>query len=219
MRTRGINVQQIVLAAALLAALLWNLAQAAEIRAVDLQTGPTGTRAELRVDREAEYRLISLANPDRLVVDLPASRAAGKLALPAPAGVVKTIRSGQPEPGTLRIVFDLSEPVAALKPRYEAGPEGTRLVIEWPGDGQADPIARIAAASAGVTKQTAGSSAAAHRVAAQRRDVMPSHASGCPQAPPTPISVAVMSTARGPAPPGTPRWRWGAPAGPGPRRP
>ncbi len=148
MRTRGINVQQIVLAAALLAALVWNLAHAAEIRAVDLHSGPTGTRAELQVDREAEYRLISLANPDRLVVDLPASRAVGKLALPVPAGVVKTIRSGQPEPGTLRIVFDLAEPVAALKPRYESGPGGTRLVIEWPGDGHADPIARIAAASA-----------------------------------------------------------------------
>src|SRR5690606_9476004 len=100
---------------------------------------------------ETDYRLITLANPDRLVVDLPAGRATGKLVLPAPAGVVKTIRRGQPEPGTLRIVFDLSEPVAALKPRFEAGPGGGRLVIEWPGDGHADPIARIAAASATVT--------------------------------------------------------------------
>jgi len=160
MRTRGINVQQIVLAAALLAALLWNLAHAAEIRAIELHTGPTGTRAELRVDGEAEYRLISLANPDRLVVDLPASRAAGKLALPAPTGVVKTVRSGQPEPGTLRIVFDLSEPVAALKPRFEAGPDGGRLVIEWPGDGLGDPIARIAAASAAIKPQTTGTAPA-----------------------------------------------------------
>ncbi|WP_298578076.1 N-acetylmuramoyl-L-alanine amidase [uncultured Luteimonas sp.] len=196
MRTRGINVQQIVLAAALLAALLWNLAQAAEIRAVDLQTGPTGTRAELRVDREAEYRLISLANPDRLVVDLPASRAAGKLALPAPAGVVKTIRSGQPEPGTLRIVFDLSEPVAALKPRYEAGPEGTRLVIEWPGDGQADPIARIAAASAGVTKQTAGSSAAAPTSVAQTPAPQPASDPSAASAAATSRLVAAMATAQ-----------------------
>src|SRR5690606_29879212 len=155
MRTRGINVQQILLAAALLAALLWNLAHAAEIRAIELHTGPTGTRAELRVDGETEYRLISLANPDRLVVDLPASRAAGKLALPAPAGVVKAVRRGQPEPGTLRIVFDLAEPVAAIKPRFEAGPDGARLVIEWPGDGHADPIARIAALSAAVSPAAA----------------------------------------------------------------
>src|SRR6185369_8248849 len=44
-------------------------------------------------------------------------------------------------------------PVAALKPRLEAGADGTRLVLEWPGDGKAvaasdndsDPIATIAA--------------------------------------------------------------------------
>ncbi|MGY1409728.1 N-acetylmuramoyl-L-alanine amidase [Luteimonas sp. A611] len=167
MRTRRINVQQIVLAAALLAALLWNLTHAAEIRAIELHAGPTGTRAELQVDGEAEYRLISLANPDRLVVDLPGSRVAGKLALPTPAGVVKTVRRGQPEPGTLRIVFDLAEPVAALKPRFEAGPGGARLVIEWPGDGHADPIARIAAASSAATPKVQDTAAAAPPPAAQ----------------------------------------------------
>ena len=148
MRTRGINLQQILLAVALLAALAWNLTHAAEVRGVGLETGPTGTRAELMLDGSAEYKLISLANPDRLVVDLPASRAGTALALPAPAGVVKAVRRGQPDPGTLRIVFDLAEPVAALSPRLESGADGARLVIEWPGDGHDDPIARIAVASA-----------------------------------------------------------------------
>ncbi|MDH7452476.1 N-acetylmuramoyl-L-alanine amidase [Luteimonas composti] len=190
MRTRGINVQQVLLAAALLAALLWNLAHAAEIRGIELQTGPTGTRAELRVDGEAEYRLISLANPDRLVVDLPASRAAGKLALPAPAGVVKTIRSGQPEPGTVRIVFDLAEPVAALKPRYESGPGGTRLVIEWPGDGQDDPIARIAAASAGATARRTAAQPAANAA-------VPAAPAVEPQPPaPDPSAASAAATSR-----------------------
>lgn len=145
MRTRGINVQQILLGLALLAALVWNLAHAAEVRGVRLDNGPTGTRAELQLDREAEFRLITLANPHRLVVDLPGSQLAGGAALPPAAGVVQGVRSGKPEPGTVRIVFDLAAPVAAMKPRYEAGPGGTRLVIEWPGDGPVDPIARIAA--------------------------------------------------------------------------
>jgi len=148
MRTRGINFQQILLGLALLAALVWNLAHAAEIRAVQLDSGPTGTRAELQVDREAEFRLISLENPHRLVVDLPGSTLAPRIALPPAAGVVQTVRSGKPEPGTTRIVFDLAAPVVALKPRYETGPQGTRLVIEWPGDGHGDPIAQIAAATA-----------------------------------------------------------------------
>ncbi|TYT25162.1 N-acetylmuramoyl-L-alanine amidase [Luteimonas viscosa] len=147
MRTRGQDVQQILLGLALLAALVWNLAYASEIRAVQLGSGPTGTRAELQVDREAGFRLITLQNPHRLVVDLPGSQPAGKLALPPPAGVVKAVRSGQPEPGTTRIVFDLAAPVVALEPRYETGPQGTRLVIEWPGEEHGDPIAQIAATS------------------------------------------------------------------------
>src|SRR5690606_36255227 len=147
MRTRGLNVQQILLGLALLAALVWNLAHAAEVRAVQLGSGPTGTRAEVRVDQEAGFRLISLQNPDRLVVDLPGSRAAASLSLPPAAGVVKAVRAGQPVAGTTRIVFDLAAPVVALKPRFESGPDGTRLVIEWPGDGHPDPIAQLAAAS------------------------------------------------------------------------
>jgi len=148
MRARGINFQQILLGAALVAALVWNLAHAAEIRGVQLGSGPTGTRAELKLDAQAEYRLITLANPHRLVVDLPGSRLAGKPAMPAAAGVVQSVRSGQPEPGTARIVFDLNAPIVALKPRFETAADGMRLVIEWPGDGQAgDPIAQIAAAS------------------------------------------------------------------------
>ena len=58
--------------------------------------------------REAEYKIISLANPDRLVVDLPASSAGRGLKLPAGAGMVKAVRTGQPVPGTTRIVFDLA---------------------------------------------------------------------------------------------------------------
>src|SRR3546814_6694450 len=48
--------------------------------------------------------------------------------------------------GTTRIVFDLRAPVVALKPHFESGAGGTRLVLEWPGDSAGDPIARIAAA-------------------------------------------------------------------------
>jgi N-acetylmuramoyl-L-alanine amidase len=164
MRARGINLQQILLGVALLAALAWNLAKAAEINELRVSAGATGTRAELSLDAETEYRLIPLSGPDRLVVDFPGSRLAPKVALPTAAGVVTAVRTGQPTPGTTRVVFDLSTPVVALAPRFEAGPAGTRLVLEWPGDHGApvstgvaaaaqatstvaDPIARIAAAT------------------------------------------------------------------------
>ncbi|MCD9029965.1 N-acetylmuramoyl-L-alanine amidase [Luteimonas sp. BDR2-5] len=143
-----------MLAIALVAALCWNLAYGAELRGVDLGTGPTGTRAELKLDARAEFSVISLADPHRLVVDLPGTRLRGGVTLPGGKGVVQAVRSGQPVPGTTRIVFDLASGVVAPQPWIEDGPDGARLVIEWPGDG--DPIARIAqAASAGTAADPA----------------------------------------------------------------
>ena len=147
MRVRGIAIQQVLLGAALLLALLWNLARAAEISQLRLETGPTGTRAELRLDGVADYQVLHLANPDRLVLDLPGSALRRGIALPQPAGVVRGIRSGQPSPGVTRIVFDLASPVVALKPRVETGAGGPRLLLEWPDDGPAPATAATVAAT------------------------------------------------------------------------
>ncbi|HRN61699.1 MAG TPA: N-acetylmuramoyl-L-alanine amidase [Luteimonas sp.] len=187
MRTRGINFQQILLGLALLGALVWNLAHAAEIRGVQLGSGPTGTRAEVQVDREAEFRLISLQNPDRLVLDLPGSRVVGSPVAPPAAGVVKAVRRGKPDPGTTRIVFDLASPVVALKPRYETGPAGTRLIIEWPGDGHGDPIARIAAGS------TSSQTPTQAPVAAPMPDTVATAAVAAPVQDPSASSAAATS--------------------------
>lgn len=194
MRVRGIHLQQVLLGAALLGALVWNLAKAAEIKDLRLSAGPTGTRAELALDAEAAYRLIPLSNPDRLVVDFPGTRAAR--ALPAEgAGVVRSVRTGQPTPGTTRVVFDLAMPVVALAPRFESGPTGPRLVLEWPGDhgpatpaaaatagSEADPIARIAAATQSGAAQAAdprASNAATSRLIAS----LPASGASAPAAP------------------------------------
>ncbi len=134
MRAKGASIQQMLLALALLAGVCWNLAHAAELQAVRVSTSPTGTRAELQLDGPVRYQLIPLAGPDRLVVDLSGVDAARGLRLPAAAGVVRGVRTGHPAPGTTRIVFDLGDKVAALQPRLEQGPGGTRLVVEWPGD-------------------------------------------------------------------------------------
>lgn len=157
MRVKGINLQQALLGAALVGALCWNLAHASEIKGLRVETGATGTRAELLLDREGKYQLIDLKNPDRLVVDFPDSRLGRGLAMPQASGVVKAVRSGQPQPGTVRIVFDLATHVSPLNPRIEQSADGPRLVLEWPGDGIAnaslpkpaaapsrDPIAEIA---------------------------------------------------------------------------
>ncbi|WP_132999467.1 N-acetylmuramoyl-L-alanine amidase [Luteimonas arsenica] len=182
MRVRGINLQQVLLGAALLAALIWNLAKASEINDLRVTAGPTGTRAELKLDAQADYKLIPLSGPDRLVVDFPGSRVAQRVAPPAGAGVVKGVRVGQPEPGTTRVVFDLAMPVVALKPRFESDADGVRLVLEWPGDhgpataattpapaaaGGADPIARIAAATQAGPQAAEASAADTARASAE----------------------------------------------------
>ncbi len=136
MRVKATTVQQIILGLALLAALCWNLAQASEIKGLRLSDGATGTRAELEMSGDVAFRTLTLTNPDRFVVDLPQTTASRDLQLPAPAGLIKSVRSGSPVPGTTRIVFDLATPVAVLKPHMEQGANGSaRLVLEWPGDG------------------------------------------------------------------------------------
>ncbi|MGO0999665.1 N-acetylmuramoyl-L-alanine amidase [Lysobacter sp. CA196] len=147
MRVKGATVQKFLLGIALLAALAWNLAHASEIKGLELRTGATGTRAEITLDKNADYKVLSLKGPERLVVDLPASSVGKSVKLPAGAGIVKSVRTGAPQPGTVRIVFDLAQPVAALKPRIEQGGSGPRLVLEWPGDG-VEPKAALAAAPA-----------------------------------------------------------------------
>ena len=135
MRVTGAAVQKLLMGTALVSALLWNLAHASEINGLRLNSGATGTRAEIALDQPGAYTLIRLSAPERLVVDLPASRIRRGLALPAATGVVKAVRTGEPAPGTARIVFDLAQPVAVLKPRIEQASDGSRLVLEWPGDG------------------------------------------------------------------------------------
>lgn len=172
MRTKGIPIQQLLLVLALLAGVCWNLARAGELRGVTVDTGATGTRAEIQLDREVEYRLIPLSSPERLAVDLPGVALRKGLALPSGGGLVRAVRSGHPVPGTTRIVFDLSDKVAALRPRFEPGGNGPRLVLEWPGDGAAAAATPTTAAPAAtdplaILTQGAVTSAQAPEVAPQ----------------------------------------------------
>ncbi|MBB5943209.1 N-acetylmuramoyl-L-alanine amidase [Xanthomonas sp. 3307] len=107
---------------------------AGQVQSVSLDNGATGTRAEIRLQGSGGFSTLSLANPNRLVVDLPDSSAAKGLKLPAGGGVVSAVRTGHPVPGTLRIVFDLSSSVVAFKPQMQTVGGSSVLVIEWPGE-------------------------------------------------------------------------------------
>lgn len=164
MRVQSATFRNFLLGLALPMALVWNGAHASEIKALQLTSGATGTRAEIALDKAGEFTVISLAGPDRLVIDLPASSLAAGVQTPAGVGVVRSVRTGKPVPGTARIVFDLAQSVTALKPRIEQGASGPTLVVEWPGDGVAAAApASAAPATTGnpPSSSSAGSTAAA----------------------------------------------------------
>jgi N-acetylmuramoyl-L-alanine amidase len=122
--------------AAFLTAALWatgsSAAHAAQIQAVALESGSSGTRAEIAVDAQSSFRTLMLSEPHRLVVDFDASSAAAGLKLPAASGIIKSVRTGTPSAGTFRVVFELSAPVQALPPQWVVGSRPT-LVLQWPG--------------------------------------------------------------------------------------
>ncbi len=115
---------------------------AAELRALQLVQGEAGTRAVLELDGTVDYKVFTLANPDRLVLDLSGSRLAGGFRAPSPNGVVTGVRTGKPAEGDLRVVLDLAE---GVKPRSRVEREGgkARLVVDLM-DGEA--VARSAPA-------------------------------------------------------------------------
>ncbi|TLX22419.1 AMIN domain-containing protein [Thermomonas fusca] len=143
----GNRCNRVLPAAMLLAAFACSHVNASEIKQLRIETGATGTRAELHLDKAGEYRLIPLSNPERLAVDFPSSHLARGLALPAAAGMVKAVRTGQPVPGTVRVVFDLASKVRAIPTTLDTAASGTVLVLEWPGDPAPASVPATAAAA------------------------------------------------------------------------
>ena len=58
-------------------------AWAGEVRQVLLNTGATGTRAEIALVGSGGYKTLSLSSPNRLVIDFPDSSAVHNLKMPA----------------------------------------------------------------------------------------------------------------------------------------
>ncbi|MBV6867721.1 N-acetylmuramoyl-L-alanine amidase [Xanthomonas euvesicatoria] len=179
-----------------------------EIKGVGVSTGATGTRAEIQLAGSGGFKTLSLANPTRLVVDFPESSGMRGLKLPSAAGLVTSVRTGQPVPGTFRVVFELATPVTPLKPQMQTLGSVSTLVIEWPGDPA--PAAASAAAAAALTaapaprplnaQAEAARATAALAASAQRASsVPPSQPSTPPPAPSVPAS-ALPTVTQAPVP-------------------
>lgn len=91
------------------------------------------TRFVIALERATNFQVFALANPNRVVVDLPDV----KVQLPSisgdtPVGLIKSFRGGLAAPGKMRVVIDVTEPVIVEKSSLEPGKDKTspRLVLE-----------------------------------------------------------------------------------------
>jgi N-acetylmuramoyl-L-alanine amidase len=131
-----------VLLLSALSALPWSGASAADLHGVRLLENDEGTRAVLELNGPAEYKFFSLHNPERLVLDLRGTGLASAYGVPAANGLVTNVRTGQPTPNTLRVVFDLEDAVTA-QARFEGSGAQMRLVLDLvPPDAKARPVVR-----------------------------------------------------------------------------
>lgn len=117
--------------------LLARAALADRPRVVDvrLDSQTQRTVVALMVDAPVDFRVFTLPDPYRLVIDLPAvdwrtpqsqlQRAARQ------SGLVEGVRYGQFRGGTLRIVFDLTRPVAVERVGLEAHGRHQALTLRW----------------------------------------------------------------------------------------
>lgn len=127
------------------------------VRQAQLASTADSAQLTLTLSAAATPKVFSLATPDRLVIDLPATRLASGTRLPRAAGPVRSLRSGMQDRTTLRLVLELSR---ALAPTVRTA--GTQLVIELG--------APAAAANAAPTAPVAVR--AAHAPADEGRDVI-----------------------------------------------
>jgi N-acetylmuramoyl-L-alanine amidase len=147
----------------MVATLLAVPAGAVEIRAVRLSAGPDGTRVVMELSARALHSVMTLKNPDRIVIDLRGARLAPQARkAPSGAGAVQQVRMARNASGE-RIVLDLSR---AMRPKsvlsVPAGRFGYRLVVELAG--------RSAAAAGGSAGRGAEMAAAAAATEAPARD-------------------------------------------------
>jgi N-acetylmuramoyl-L-alanine amidase len=107
-------------------------AGAVDFKGVRLWAAPDHTRVVFDTSGTVKHKIFSLANPDRVVIDVPSAQASKTLAAAKnQSGLVKGIRTARKDKNTLRIVLDLTQGAKpksfSLKPNEQYG---HRLVVD-----------------------------------------------------------------------------------------
>lgn len=123
----------------ILGMMLSGAVQAIEIQRMQTSTVENGTRSILHLGDRPDYKLFTLGNPDRVVIDIKDGRLATGFES-VPGGVVDNVRHGK-QGKDLRIVFDLS---ASAQPKsFVMSPsqkDGYRLVVDLEGATVAEAV-------------------------------------------------------------------------------
>ncbi|WP_020650381.1 N-acetylmuramoyl-L-alanine amidase [Solimonas variicoloris] len=117
------------------------LLQAAELKDLRVWDGPDSTRVVFDISAASRPTVFTLANPDRVVVDLSGLDAASikRASRALPKGFVKQIRSGPRDDG-IRVVLDVTGSVDAKS--FELAPNeeyGHRVVVDLVRNSAASP--------------------------------------------------------------------------------
>ena len=106
---------------------------ASSVTGVRLSGQSDKTRVVLELSEKSTQSIFTLANPSRVVIDLPDTVL--KTKLPAGDGVVSNLRAGKRDNGDLRVVLDVSKTVAPVVSWISAeGGVGHKLVLDLPID-------------------------------------------------------------------------------------
>ena len=117
----------------------------------------TTTKVILTLNEPVAFKTFTLANPDRVVIDLPVVRWSQRHE-PATAGggLITKIRHGRLTPGSSRLVLDCRRPVAVRETGLEQVRAGTyRLVLDIAEGSLAGPVKTSGKAEAGETIEAA----------------------------------------------------------------
>ncbi|HZF31740.1 MAG TPA: N-acetylmuramoyl-L-alanine amidase [Gammaproteobacteria bacterium] len=107
------------------------LALGAVLGGVHVWSGPQGTSVVLELSSPVDHQMFALADPERVVIDLPGTALNGNVSLPEPRGVVGSIRASERADGDLRIVLELNRAVAAQSFLVTPdGRHGYQLVVD-----------------------------------------------------------------------------------------
>ena len=191
------------LALACVAASLWAAggvaAWAAQLLDVQVTSQPHVTRIQIESDTPLEFQMFGVADPDRVVLDLPEVKGFKVLEtaaanLPSDDPLVKSLRVGRFKPTVLRVVFDLRGEATPHAYRAPDAPKGRhRLVLDLyppvaPDDIQAllqsgrPPEAKAATGPDALAAKTATPTPEAAQPSATKKTAMPEKGPAAPEA-------------------------------------